>query len=112
MKALFAHITGRVLAIVRSLGPYAAIELLLPGGSLLALLYWWHRHRASQVRILSKYRTRVEVQPFTDSGPARNPPGVLEVAASLTSARSGVGAPNGRCRPSDIPAGSCPPLAA
>jgi hypothetical protein len=31
------------LALVRSLGPYAAIELLLPGGSLLALLLWFYR---------------------------------------------------------------------
>jgi len=36
---------GRVAAIVRELGPYAAIELVLPGGSLLALLLWWHRRR-------------------------------------------------------------------
>ena len=33
----------------RNLGPYAAIELLLPGGSMLALLYWWHRRRKRQV---------------------------------------------------------------
>jgi hypothetical protein len=35
---------------VRSLGPYAAIELLLPGGSMVALLYWWYRQRASRTR--------------------------------------------------------------
>ena len=33
----------------RTLGPYAAIELLLPGGSMLALLYWWHRRRKGHV---------------------------------------------------------------
>jgi hypothetical protein len=31
---------------VRALGPYAAIELLLPGGSLIALSLWVLRHRA------------------------------------------------------------------
>jgi hypothetical protein len=49
MKALIGHFIGRLLVLVRSLGPYAAIELLLPGGSILALLYWWHRHRLRQL---------------------------------------------------------------
>jgi len=39
MKALFGPFIGRVLVLVRSVGPYAAIELLLPGGSMVALLY-------------------------------------------------------------------------
>jgi|KBSSwiStaDraftv2_1062776.scaffolds.fasta_scaffold318669_3 hypothetical protein len=30
---------------VRSLGPYLAIELILPGGSLIALALWTYRHR-------------------------------------------------------------------
>jgi hypothetical protein len=47
MKALFGPFIGRVLVVVRSVGPYAAIELLLPGGSMVALLYWWYRHRVS-----------------------------------------------------------------
>jgi hypothetical protein len=47
MKALFGPFIGRVLVLVRSVGPYAAIELLLPGGSMVALLYWWYRHRVS-----------------------------------------------------------------
>ena len=29
----------------RSLGPYLAIELILPGGSIVALLLWTYRHR-------------------------------------------------------------------
>lgn len=37
---------GRIAAILRELGPYAAIELVLPGGSLLALLLWLHRRRS------------------------------------------------------------------
>jgi hypothetical protein len=36
---------ARGVALVRSLGPYAAIELLLPGGSVLALLLWLYRRR-------------------------------------------------------------------
>jgi len=39
--------------LVRSLGPYAAIELLLPGGSMVALLYWWYRQRVSRTRAIS-----------------------------------------------------------
>lgn len=31
----------------RTLGPYFAIELILPGGSVLALLLWLYRHRAT-----------------------------------------------------------------
>jgi hypothetical protein len=33
------------VAQLRSLGPYLAVELILPGGSLLALLLWLYRHR-------------------------------------------------------------------
>ena len=47
MKALFSPFIDRALVLVRSVGPYAAIELLLPGGSVVALLYWWYRHRVS-----------------------------------------------------------------
>lgn len=50
MKALFSPFVGRMLVLVRSLGPYAAIELLLPGGSVVALLYWWYRHRLTRAR--------------------------------------------------------------
>jgi hypothetical protein len=35
----------RVARSLRALGPYAAIELLLPGGSLIALSLWAFRHR-------------------------------------------------------------------
>ena len=36
----------RGLAMVRSVGPYALIEILLPGGTLIALLLWLSRHGA------------------------------------------------------------------
>src|SRR6478736_1475920 len=45
MKAFFSLLLDRVLVLMRGLGPYAAIELLLPGGSVVALLYWWYRQR-------------------------------------------------------------------
>lgn len=45
----------RGLALVRSVGPYMAIEILLPGGTLIALLLWLSRRgafttQASRVR--------------------------------------------------------------
>jgi hypothetical protein len=36
-----------VLAKVKDLAPYAAIELILPGGSLVALVLWFYRRRRS-----------------------------------------------------------------
>ncbi|MGH3428654.1 MAG: hypothetical protein ACRDQZ_13980 [Mycobacteriales bacterium] len=36
---------GPIATLLRELGPYAAIELVLPGGSLLALLLWLYRRR-------------------------------------------------------------------
>jgi hypothetical protein len=36
----------KLIAVGRSFGPYLAIELLLPGGSLLALLLWLYRTSA------------------------------------------------------------------
>jgi len=37
--------TAAAVAKLRDLAPYAAIELLLPGGSLMALLLWLYRRR-------------------------------------------------------------------
>jgi len=34
-----------IIGQLRNLGPYLAVELILPGGSLLALLLWLYRHR-------------------------------------------------------------------
>jgi hypothetical protein len=36
----------RGLALLRGIGPYAAIEILLPGGTLIALLLWLSRRGA------------------------------------------------------------------
>ena len=47
MKALLSPWIARLTALLRDLGPYAAIELLLPGGSVIALLIWLYRYRAN-----------------------------------------------------------------
>jgi hypothetical protein len=47
MKALFTRWIVRLPALLRGLGPYAAIELLMPGGTVIALLIWLYRQRAN-----------------------------------------------------------------
>jgi hypothetical protein len=47
MKAQLDPWIARLPALLRGLGPYAAIELLLPGGSVIALLIWLYRQRAN-----------------------------------------------------------------
>jgi hypothetical protein len=47
MKAQLNCWIARLPALLRGLGPYAAIELLLPGGSIIALLIWLYRQRAN-----------------------------------------------------------------
>lgn len=37
------HHLARGMAFVRAIGPYAAIELILPGGTLFAVLFWLYR---------------------------------------------------------------------
>ena len=34
-----------MVGLLRALGPYLAVELILPGGTLLALLLWLYRRR-------------------------------------------------------------------
>jgi len=52
MKTWFIAWVQRVVAIlpesVRALGPYVLVELMLPGGSLLALLLWFYNHRSAR----------------------------------------------------------------
>jgi NodT family efflux transporter outer membrane factor (OMF) lipoprotein len=45
LTAARAGWTAKGLALLKALGPYAILELLLPGGTLLALLLWLYRHR-------------------------------------------------------------------
>jgi hypothetical protein len=40
LVSMFTHL--------RALGPYLAIELIMPGGSLLALGLWLYRHRQNR----------------------------------------------------------------
>jgi hypothetical protein len=40
---------GRMIRFVQVLGPYAAIELLLPGGSLIALLLWLYQSQRKKL---------------------------------------------------------------
>ena len=47
MKAPLNPWIAGLPALLRGLGPYAAIELLLPGGSVIALLVWVYRYRAN-----------------------------------------------------------------
>jgi hypothetical protein len=54
-KELFTRVSGWVaqgFAGVRGLAPYAAIELLLPGGSLLALMLWLYRRQKARKLML------------------------------------------------------------
>lgn len=37
--------TQAVWAALKGLAPYAVIELVLPGGSVIAILYWLYRRR-------------------------------------------------------------------
>lgn len=47
-----AHAGGmkQILRGARDFGPYLLVELLLPGGTLIALLLWLYRHRQGAER--------------------------------------------------------------
>lgn len=48
MTINFEALAGRMWAIwglLREYAPYAAIELVLPGGTILAILFWLYRRR-------------------------------------------------------------------
>ena len=48
----------RAVKFLRSAGPYLAVELLLPGGTLIALLLWWFSGGSARGQL-----TRVEQLP-------------------------------------------------
>ena len=48
----------RLSGVLRTLGPYAAIELLVPGGTLIALALWAFRNRASLAARARRARKR------------------------------------------------------
>jgi hypothetical protein len=43
-RTVGAHMAA-IAAILRKLAPYAAIELIMPGGSVMALLLWFYRRQ-------------------------------------------------------------------
>jgi hypothetical protein len=61
----------RGVAAVREFAPYAAIEILLPGGSLMALLLWFYRrHKRTKTRKAQR-TTMSEGQRTTTRGDQR-----------------------------------------
>lgn len=59
LRAIMANFAERLWTVLKAFGPYAAIELILPGGSCIALLLWLYRrhhrltHAVTQTRIAS-----------------------------------------------------------
>jgi hypothetical protein len=74
MTAAAEALPLRALATLRALGPYIAIELLLPGGSLVALVLWLYR----------RYKKATPVQADHGSHPTH-----ASVAGLVTSAGAG-----------------------
>ena len=52
MKAALIHLVTQnpIATRLREFGPYFLLELVVPGGSVLALLLLWHRHRHNEGR--------------------------------------------------------------
>jgi hypothetical protein len=54
--------TVAVIARLREIAPYAALELILPGGSLMAILWWlYRRQKKSSFFRLNRYKTAVAI---------------------------------------------------
>jgi hypothetical protein len=47
-----SNLIAKIIAGGRAIGPYAALELLMPGGSLLALLLWIYRNHQNPARAM------------------------------------------------------------
>lgn len=112
MKTLIGQFVARVFVLLRSLGPYAAIELLLPGGSVLALLYWWHRHRVRRVGVRSTGDTPRVGQVFRESPVVRISVRALRVAMSRAHLRFRGPGRRMPCRSQATPLNPCRALAA
>ena len=56
----------RLAGAVRALGPYAAIELLVPGGTLIALAVWAYRNRQSLVARARRVSSRPQASGLPD----------------------------------------------
>jgi hypothetical protein len=48
LMAWMQRLLGFLPASVRSFGPYLLVELILPGGSLFALLLWLYNHKPAR----------------------------------------------------------------
>jgi hypothetical protein len=57
-RTLYAAI-ARVVGSIRSLGPYLAIELIMPGGSIIALALWTYRNPSAARGNLNRASTAV-----------------------------------------------------
>jgi hypothetical protein len=57
MRGGFGFWMGRIATFLRAIGPYAAIELLLPGGSLIALALWLYRRQRRTVCTVTSVHT-------------------------------------------------------
>lgn len=71
-----------VIVRLKALAPYALIELILPGGSIMALLLWLYRRRKDAVGV---GRLPVRLLPFLRFA------GRLRSSAAVCGARSAVG---------------------
>ena len=49
---------AQTIPFIRQAAPYLAIELILPGGSLIALTLWLLRNRASLCQSLARFHSR------------------------------------------------------
>lgn len=49
---------ARIIAGIRRVGPYLAVELILPGGSLIALTLWLLKNRSSLRQGLARIHIR------------------------------------------------------
>lgn len=51
---------ANIIACIRSAAPYLAIELILPGGSLIALILWIAKNRGKLKQRLARIRFRAQ----------------------------------------------------
>jgi hypothetical protein len=89
------HWIIRLAAALRALGPYAAIELLVPGGTLIALAVWAFRNRSE---LMARVRQAGEQLAHGSSG-HRGASGLGEATVDLN-----VGADH------VLPTGALPPV--
>ena len=52
-RPIFGVQASAAVAKLRELAPYAAIELVLPGGSLMALLLWLYRRQKKKAAVFA-----------------------------------------------------------